>query len=419
MRLKKLTIFEFDEFSYNHPLGSYHQTSNYAMLAAELGYDYDLIGMVDENDNIVAASLILIKKVNMFTRYGYAPKGFLIDYYNYSYLSEFTELLKKYYHKQNIAFIKINPEIAIGIVDKNEIINNDNLNIEKNLENLGYRKLIDNKKLFANKLPIFNSVVLLKDTSLKTISKHTRNKINKTLKNELVFEKGSREDIETIYRFIKRKKDKSINHYYNYFNAFSKNDSMDIFLVKIDFEKCLINLKKRYEDENTRNAILVGEMMKNCSNDIINKKLQSDATLNLYKNNITKLTKYLSIKKEEYIAGAITIKYNNRVNILISGYDKKYKDFNANYFLHYKLMEYYKNDFDFLDLNGITGNFDKNNPYKGLNDFKLGFNPHSFELIGEFDLIINDGLYKAMERKGFLAKEFNRKQKELIDLIDD
>ena len=46
MKLKDLSIFEFDEYSNNHPLGSYHQTSNYALLASEEGYDYDLVGIL-------------------------------------------------------------------------------------------------------------------------------------------------------------------------------------------------------------------------------------------------------------------------------------------------------------------------------------------------------------------------------------
>ena len=98
MKLKELSIFEFDEYSANHPLGSYHQTSNYALFASEEGYDYDLIGMVDDNDTIVAASLIIYKKINFFNRYGYAPKGFLLDYYNPSIIKEFTKLLKKRYY---------------------------------------------------------------------------------------------------------------------------------------------------------------------------------------------------------------------------------------------------------------------------------------------------------------------------------
>ena len=66
-----------------------------------------------------------------------------------------------------------------------------------------------------------------------------------------------------------------------------------------------------------------------------------------------------------------------------------------------------------MDLNGITGDFTNTNPYKGLDEFKLGFNPLTFEYIGEYDFIINEGLYKSMEQSGQLAKEFKRKEKSI------
>mgnify|MGYP006990251299 CR=1 FL=1 len=33
--------------------------------------------------------------------------------------------------------------------------------------------------------------------------------------------------------------------------------------------------------------------------------------------------------------------------------DRTYKHFNANYYLHNRIIEYYKNDFKFLDLNEV------------------------------------------------------------------
>ena len=139
----------------------------------------------------------------------------------------------------------------------------------------------------------------------------------------------------------------------------------------------------------------------------------SDKNLNSLNQNIGIATQYLAAHKEICIGGAITIKHKNRINILISSYDKKFKQYSPNYYLHYALLEHYKNDYDFIDLNGITGNFSENNPYKGLNEFKSGFNPLSFEYIGEYDFIINPGLYKSMEENGILAKEFNKKQKNI------
>ncbi len=415
MKLKALSIFEFDQFALNHPLGSYHQTSNYAMMSSEeKGTDYELIGMIDNDNKIVAASLIIIKKLNFMYKYAYAPKGFLIDYYNENQIEEFTKLIKKRYYHKNIAFIKINPEIAIGQIDaKNKFIKyNRNQNIINTLEKYNFRKLEGNKK-FDTKFPKFNSILLLKNTNINTIKKNTRNKINKSKKYGLTFEKTDRTGIDILYNFIRNKKDHKIDHYYNYYNAFSKNDSIDIFLVKINFEKALINLREKYEKEFNKNQKLVENVMQNQTETNLKKKLESDRALRQFNDAISETTFYLRNKTEEYIAGAITIKYKNRVSILISGFNKKYKLFNANYFLHNEIINYYKNDYEFLDLNGITGDFSDENPYKGLNEFKLGWNPISFEYIGEFDYIINEGLYKNLEQNGTLTKEFKRKEKSI------
>ena len=414
MKLKNLSIFEFDEYSNNHPLGSYHQTSNYALLASEQGYEYDLLGLVDDEGKIHAASLILYKKLGMFNRYGYAPKGFLLDYYDKDLIKEFTQKLKKYYYRKNFAFIKLNPEITIGEMDykMKAIKYNKNQMIENTLAEFNIRKLESNPR-FETKIPRFMAIQVLKNTNYRTISKNTRNKINKAIRYGMSLVKGTREDIEILYPFIKNKKDYPINHYYNYYNAFSKNDSIDIFLVKINFEECLINLREGYQKELEKNNALVDKLMVMNNQENLRKKLDSDAILTIYNENIAIATRYLAQNRDAYIAGAITIKYKNRVNILISGYNSEFKKLCPNYLLHYKLIEYYKKDYDFMDLNGITGDFTKENPYKGLDEFKIGFNPLTFENIGEFDFVINEGLYKSMEQSGQLAKEFQRKEKSI------
>ena len=417
MKLVKLTIFEFDNFSKNHPLGSYHQTSSYAISASEEGYDYELLGLKDDDNNILAASLILIKKLNFFSKYGYAPKGFLIDYFDKELLKTFTKELKKYFYKRNVAFIKINPEITIGTIDlKNHITTyNNNLEIENNLKELNYKQLIDDMR-FSSKIPKYNVMIPLKNTSFKGFQKHTRNKINKGKKLGLELIKSDRNGIDILYPFIQKKKDHPVNHYYNYFNAFSKNNEIDIFLVNLNYEKTLIKARELYQKEIERNNKIIEEVMNNPLNkELLKRKLDSDNTLNSYGENIAELTQYLAQNHDCYIAGAITIKYKNRVNILISGYNKKYKQYAPNYFLHNELINYYKNDYDYLDFNGISGSFTKDNPYKGLDEFKLGFNPIAYENISEFDLIISDGLYLNLEKNGILAKEFKRKQKKVLE----
>ena len=412
MKLKTLTNSEFDEFSSNHPLGNYLQSSNYAELASKEGYEYDLLGLLDDDNNIQAASLILNKKIGLFNRYGYAPKGFLLNYYDTDIITEFTNKLKNYYSKKNLIFIKINPEISIGEMDyKNQSISyNKNQMIDGILKGFNFRKFENNKR-FESKLPHYNAIQVLKNTNLNTISKNTRNKIKKSIKNGLTIKKGTRDDIEILYNFIKNKKNHPINHYYNYYDAF--NDSVDLFLVEINFDDCLINLREKYEQEFENNKSITEKLKVAPSKSLQTKKAVSDKALETYRDNIAEATKHLAVNKKAYIAGALTIRYKNRVYIIISGFDQRYRNFCPNYYLHYQLIEYYKKDYDYLDLNGITGDFTTNNPYKGLDQFKLGFNPLTFEYIGEYDFIINENVYQSMIQSGQLAKEFNRKIKSI------
>jgi peptidoglycan pentaglycine glycine transferase (the first glycine) len=48
----------------------------------------------------------------------------------------------------------------------------------------------------------------------------------------------------------------------------------------------------------------------------------------------------------------------------------------------------------YFDLNAITGYFDNNSEFKGLNEMKLGFGSEVNEYIGEFDLVLNKFIYK-------------------------
>jgi len=411
MHLKELSIAEFDAFAKTCPLNSYYQSSNYALFMTENNYDYDLIGYVDELGVIKAAALILVKKINLTYKYGYSPKGFLIDYFDYDLLKAFSEEIKKYY-KKKLVFIKINPEIAIGEINKYSKLTNYNQNIviRDYLKELGYKKLRDN--LYFEALhPRFNAIINLKEYKFDNLSKNTRNKIRKAEKKGLIIEKVGREGLDILFNFIKKKK--TINEYYykNYYNIFEKRNACDLFLIKIDYEKYLLNSKSLYDKEMKNNIEISKKVIKNPSENNIKQKMNSDKILLSYKNDIEYATKGLRENKKTYIGGAFIIKYDNRVNIVISGIDTKYKQFNANYYLHYQIIENYIKDYNFIDLNGITGDFKNTNPYKGLNEFKFGFNPHIYEFIGEFDYILNEKIYNSLNKKGILAKEFNHKQK--------
>ncbi len=406
MNLKELSTTEFTTFAQNHPLSNYFQTISYAMLMAECGYDYDLIGMTDENDNIVAASMILIKPIGIKCFYGYAPRGFLVDYENSYLVSTFTEKLKKYYYNKDVIFIKTNPNIVVGEINPTNFeTTHYNKDITSMLSSNGYKKLKDNL-YFESKLPRFNAIVDLKSFNTSKLNKNTKNKIKKGIRKGLVFEKYDKSYLEYLINLNKSNNNKYF--YEDFYTVFERENNVDLFLVSIDYNSFLENSQYIYNKELEKN-LKMNEKLTRISNDkTINAKMNSDKVLLSYKNDIMEATKGISDNENIFIAGALVVRHNDTVNIIYSGFDKNYKRFAPNYFLHYNIIKYYQNNYNYLDLNGMTGDFSQSNPYHGLNRFKLGFNPNIYEYIGEFDLIVEPKSYEILLRNGILAKEFNK-----------
>lgn len=413
--IKELRFNEFEEFAKNHPLSNHYQTINYAMLMTEYDYDYDLIGYYESNE-LKAASLIVFKNITNFKKYGYAPRGFLIDYLNPHLLERFTKELINYYQKKNIVFIKINPELPVNEIDNNTKNSTCNKNIiAKNyLNDFGYFKLKDNL-YFESRLPRYAAFINLKEYDENKLKKNTRNKIKRAENKGLSYEIVQNNGIDVLFDFIKKKRDKDSIYYKHYYNVFKKTGNVDIFLIKVNYNEYLNNAKLMYEQELEINGELNKNLIENRTPKNINKKMESDKKLLAYKNDVLEATKGSKTIGSKYIAGALVVKFNNRIDIVVSGYDTKYKRFNANYFLHNSIINYYKDSYEILDMNGMTGDFSDKNPYSGLNNFKLGFNPKIYEFIGEYDLILKPSIYKKLYNNGTLARALNKTdEKELI-----
>lgn len=407
MQIRTITLKEFQDFSENWEHQNFHQSISYALLKSEEGYEYEMIGYFD-GDSIVASALVLVQMINSYL-YAYVPEGFLIDYKNENLLNNFTKDLINFYKKEGIAFIRINPTIPIAKIDnktKNPIYN-DNYRIIEILNRCGYIK-IDTSKVFTSILPTYEAIVNLDNFNINNLNKNVRNKIRKCERKGLIIEKSDALSMDKLYKFIKNKIHKDMFHYSDYYNIFNKENAIDYFLVKIDNESLAINSQKAYEEEKEKNELLSKKLLKVPSERNINKKMNSDKALLCLKEDILLSNKYLANNEDNYIAGALVIKCKDKISILVSGYDKKYQSFSPNYFLFYKILMNYKNNYKFASLGGVSGNFSKESKYYGLDNFKMGFKPDIYEYIGEFDLILNKINYYFLNKKNLVEKEFQK-----------
>lgn len=410
MIIREIDSQTFMEFAKNHILSNYYQTENYGILMQNFKYQIMYIGAFKQN-KLVGASLILYKTIAPTIKYGYAPRGFLINYLDEDLLNEFTSKIKAFFLLKNFAFIKINPEVIYSKIDyenKKKIVNGNNKNLISFMRKLGYEKLKDNL-YFESMLPKYNAIINLKEFDKNTVNEKCYKKSHSFLTSALSLKIGNEKDINIFYDLIKDKSNKTLSYYQDFYRVFKDSDMVDLLLVEVDYYKYLEVYNQKYETMIIENEELNEEFNSNSQNEILfQNKMDSDNKLAEIKHSIELLNiKLKSGNKSEIIGGALIIKQNSRVNLIISGVNSEFNKQNINYFLHYRFMEYYKKmGYSFIDLNAVSGNVSEKSPYKKLNDFKFSFNPNVYEYIGEFDLVINNTYYNILWNTGKLEKEF-------------
>lgn len=411
MILRELSNKEFETFKNNFYPSSLYQSIEYKNVMENQGFDTLLVGLVEE-DNILAASLILTQKHSKL-KYAYAPRGFLIDYNNINLLKIFTIELKRYLSKKNIVAVKLCPMIIKSTKDtKYNIVSYSNYydNIFYNLTNLGYKHLGYNNYFEALK-PRYEAIIDLNVPYyilFKNIRKEFRTKIRSAENKGINIYKGDINDLDILYSQIKNKYPRDLKYFKEMYKEF--DDKIELFYSKLDTHHFLEISQTLYQKQEEKCNEMNHLLTQNINNSkIINKKMEADKLLDRYKKQLIKATKLLRDYPEGIITStALVIKNQDEVYLLMDGYNLKYKNFNSKHLLLWKLCENYaKQGFKKFNLGGITNTDLTKNPYKGLNEFKLGFNAIATEYIGDLELICNNTLYfmyRNVPIKGILKR---------------
>lgn len=409
MKIITLEKDTFDHFAESHKYRSFYQSSYYGDLMTHFGFQAHYMGFLDNNGKLMGATLFLYKEIFMGYKYAYAPNGLLIDYTNANLVKELTERLKKLLLKQKYIYIKIDPKIECSTRNKKGEIISYNKDINNILEILKENNYLHHgfNQYFENTKPRWNAIVPLKMTNEKlwnNFDKQIRNKIRKAEKKGIEVYQGTNNDIEIFYEHIKKKHNRPLQYYQKLASIF-KEGTVEFHFAKINPEQYVINSKNLLEQEEENNDKLNKEIQTKKGKDvrtILNKKMESDKIMNLYKQELIQATKMLQTHPKGFvIASMCTIKHGKTVYLLIDGYNTKYKDFDASYLLKWEMIKKYnKQGYDYFNLNAVTGDFKKeNNRYQGLDESKLGFHAEVVEYIGEFDYIINKPIYALTQIK--------------------
>lgn len=417
MKIVKLTPEQFDNFSSNHPLHTYYQTSNYGNLMTNEGFEPNYYGFINEKNLLIGASLILTQKLFLGYKYAYAPRGYLIDYDNKDLLIDITNKMKKFLAKNSIIFLKIDPPVVNNKRDKDgNIIKSPYTNdLIPFLTKIGYNYFGDNK-FFGTLKPRWNAILKVTGSSstlFNNFDHSVKNKIRKAASRGVEILQGNHNDIEIFYKFVAKKHYRKLNYYKKFAECFG--DNLEFYFAKLNTEAYLNNIKLIYEKELEKNEELNREIQEaglkhKISTKLTNSKITSDKMLAVYKKELETASNLFAKNPQGLIISATAVIIEKHgVVLVIEGQNPNYKLYYPTFLTKWFIIEKYsKLGAVYFDLNAITGYFENNNKFKGLNEMKLGFNAEVTEYIGEFDLVINQTAYN-IHKKGRLGKKALKK----------
>lgn len=378
MQIRDISVDELNNFlkTINHSL---YQTSEYANVMMHQDFDVKLLGL-EENGNIIGSTILLVTKKQGFN-YAFSPRGFVIDYNNFSLVEKFTSEIKKYCKKNGIVAIKLNPFI-IKKINNNDYDNYDN--IFNNLKKLGYNHLGYND-FFESFKPRFEAKIESSDLNemFGNIRKEYRTKIRSAIDNGIEIHKGTYDDLKYLYSLTEKKYSRDLLYFQYLYYYFNKK--IDFFYAKLNCSKLLYKFRELYIKQEEICKQIDLEIAKHKINKLTSLKIEADSLLGKYHNQLKNATRLMQTNPNGIIvAGGLFIKESDEVYMIIDGYDKKYTSYNAKHLLIWQVMNYYKN-YKYLCLGGMTSL--NENKYKGLNDFKMNFGSKCFEYIGDLELV--------------------------------
>lgn len=396
MHLIELRENEYKEFTQNNK-AHFLQSYEWGIVSKYKGYNVYYLGLID-NNVIKATAMVLEKKLLFNYKKIYIPRGFTIDYNNKKILKEMTNEIKKFAKKRKVIFIRIDPDIKLHTIDENANVveGENNYDIVNNLKDLGFIHL-PLTKYFESSQPRYTFRIPL-ENSIKEIenrySKTTISRIKKAINSEVFVEKGNENDLKEFLRLMKltEKRQNFYSHDDNFFKKFyeifSKNNIVTLYLGKINLDKYYKKLEKEKENYlKELNAIKNIDSKKNN-----NKRKELEKNLNSILEQINNL---IDKPKETIVVSSyLIVKYNGYAWALYAANDMDYKTMYANYLVYKTQIEdSYNEGIKVFDVFGTIGDPNSNSSLLGLHEFKKKWGGEYIEFIGEFDLVLNKFMY--------------------------
>ena len=403
MKIINLTQTQYRNYANIHSKRNFGQTIEYSMLSFNVNKKRLFLGLIDDANNIHAATLILIHNISPTVKEAIAPNGFLIDYADFELVKTFTMLLKKYLLKERVVYLITNPMFKYKVYNKDNKIILNNEHIYSNLLKLDYQSI----GYFS---PFSRYDVIIENNNgindiYHNFNRNTRRNINEGLNLGVSLHKAKNNFIDEAYEVFRKKTKHNLTYYRNLLSIYNtKDNKMEIFYATLDPHKYLVNVKKMHEIEKIRNDKIHETFDRNIghiSEKLLNKKINSDKTLEKYSQELQRAIAFNQNNHTNVVIGtSIVIRNNHEIYFLIDGYNEKFRSVHSTHILKWAIIKkYYQNGYRIFNLGEIHKDYiNKDNKYRGQYMYKIGFGGNVIEYTPELLLVINKPLYSVYKK---------------------
>lgn len=388
-----------DAFVQSHPLCNLLQSSSWAKVKDNWGHAF--IGVEDE-DVLVASSLVLIKQLPFGLTMLYLPRGPVLDFNNKELVGFFMKNLKQFAKKRHAIYVTMDPAVHCNdylLSEVNENRYEQSAAIVSLLESQGALFKGYTKDIDATVQPRYHANVYAQEDLRASFSKSARKGLSIAEKKHVRIEECGVEAAEQFARVMHCTEERKgialrdLEYFKKLMQAYPQ-DSV-ICLAKLP-------LKKLYE-ESIQKLTQNEEALKQCPPNAKKKRFTLEEQHSSFTREVKELKEDVEKNGDEVIiAGGLCVKFGPSAELLYAGMDERYKRYMPSYAAFCACMEWsFAHGCTSCNMGGVEGTLDG-----GLMRFKSNFNPTINEFIGEFDFPVHSLLYRC----AMAAYHYRKKQ---------
>lgn len=387
------TAFENDQFVSNHELCNLLQSSAWANIKSNWKHLYT---SMKKDGKIVATAMVLIKPLPLGFTLFYIPRGPVMDYDDQELVSAYLKELIMLGKKHRCLYIKFDPAILKNSYPIDNPSTETSLACQSALTTLtqaGAIHLGYSKDISSVIQPRYQANVYASDEFQENLPRHTKRLMKDAQKRSVAIQIHGLEAVEAFANVVSKTENRKNISLRNqeYFTKLMNTYSDDAKIVLAS-----INLQKLLSDAQEKLSNIQDEIANTPENSVkkLHRLFEQRTSIEKELNEFSQIELTANESSDHIvIAGCLSIKYGNTMEMLYAGMDDRFKKFMPQYCIYVTQMQWaFDHGCKWCNMGGVEGSLDD-----GLTKFKSNFNPMIDEYIGEFDLPVNKLLYKSSQ----------------------